>query len=866
MPTEVIKEDVWIPSTCQMCYNQCGIKIHRVDGIVVKIEGDPECPRAKGKICAKGNSGIMTLYNPYRLKSPLRRTNPEKGIGIDPKWQEISWDEALDSVSERLKKVREDDPRKLAILSFDMDFLQNLRGAFASAFGTNNVMAGPASYFCGNASHPISYMVNGAFHMDPDLDYCNYIILVGSQLGFLHGEAATLNTGKMSDARERGMKVVVVDPVCSTAASNANEWLPIVPGTDGAFCLSMLNVLINELGIFDVEFLKKYTNSPYLVGPDRHYVRDKTGKPLVWDAADGKAKTYDDSDVKDFAVEGSYQVNAVEVKPAFQLLKEHIKKYTPEEMENIVTIPAETIRRITKEYGEAARIGSTIVLKGKEMPWRPAVIYGRRGINAQKHCILSYWALELLNIVIGNVDIPGGSLGMNTVMLPGGEGNFSWEPLEGPDGMLVPNMIHIGGSHPQHNLVLSREVKPPESLDLLSLFPVTSVGGPLIQLATIYPEKFKLPYEPEVLIHTRCNLMMTSLNPKTVAEFLNKFSFIVSLSTELDETTEFADIVLPDTYYLERFDLYLSGEMNAHGVGLGDHCYQMRQPVIPPPANVRDFQEVLLDIAERVGFLKDVYHMLNVLLDLGEPYKLDLTEKYTWEEIIGIVGKSWFGPEHDHEWFKEHGFVKWTRRVEEVYPRVFIKPRIPVYLEHLIKAGEDVDKVTKELSITWDVSNYQPLPDWRPSPANEVNSPEYDLYAANYKLPFHTFSRTADNAWLQEMSEFHPYANKVLIHIETAREKGLKDDDLVWIQEATAGEKVQGRIKVTGGVHPKVVGIAGCFGHWADGLPVAKDKGIHFQRLFPTDFDNLWERIDTVGHTIDCSFKVKIFKAEEEQR
>ena len=175
--------------------------------------------------------------------------------------------------------------------------------------------------------------------------------------------------------------------------------------------------------------------------------------------------------------------------------------------------------------------------------------------------------------------------------------------------------------------------------------------------------------------------------------------------------------------------------------------------------------------------------------------------------------------------------------------------------------GEEVKRVTEEMSIPWDVSNYQPLPVWRPSPANEVKSPEYDLYAVNYKLPFHTFSRTIDNTWLKELTEYHPSAYYILINTQAAKRKGLEDGDLVWIQEATGGEKVKGRVKVTEGVHPEVVGIAGCFGHWAKGLPVAEGKGLHFNSLFPTDLDVLWERVDTVGHAMDFSFKVKVFKA-----
>src|SRR3972149_224939 len=112
------KEDTWVTSACGMCYSPCGIKVHRVNGVVVKIEGNPDFPHNLGRLCAKGNAAIMTLYDPNRVKAPLKRTNPAKGIGVDPKWVEISWEEALDTIAERLRKTRADDPRRLVMCSF----------------------------------------------------------------------------------------------------------------------------------------------------------------------------------------------------------------------------------------------------------------------------------------------------------------------------------------------------------------------------------------------------------------------------------------------------------------------------------------------------------------------------------------------------------------------------------------------------------------------------------------------------------------------------------------------------------------------------------------------------------------------------
>src|SRR3989338_2857881 len=87
-----VQEDTWIPTICDMCYNRCNIRVHRVNGVAVKIEGTPEAPPNLGKTCAKGNSALMSLYSPHRIKTPLISTNPQKGIGIVPGWKPISLD------------------------------------------------------------------------------------------------------------------------------------------------------------------------------------------------------------------------------------------------------------------------------------------------------------------------------------------------------------------------------------------------------------------------------------------------------------------------------------------------------------------------------------------------------------------------------------------------------------------------------------------------------------------------------------------------------------------------------------------------------------------------------------------------------
>jgi molybdopterin-containing oxidoreductase family molybdopterin binding subunit len=329
------------------------------------LEGNPESPHDFGFMCGKGNAGLIDLYNPNRLTKPLRRTNPEKGIGVDPGWEEITYEEALDIIVEKMAKIRKEDPRKLLLSVFDSQSFGQIGRPWFAAFGTPNITAGPAGYYCGNGYHNVTLVAHGTFFAEPDYKYCNYLLLIGSSNGFVVGTNPMGLTKMTADARRRGMKLVVVDPVCHHSGSKADEWIPIRPGTDAAFALGLLNVMLNDHGFYDREFLQKYSNGPYLVGSDEFYVRDaESGKPLVWDETAGKARPFNDADLGVPAIEGSFTVNGVNCKPAFEALKEHVRKYTPEEVEKITTVSADTIRRVGKEFGEAARIGATIKIGG----------------------------------------------------------------------------------------------------------------------------------------------------------------------------------------------------------------------------------------------------------------------------------------------------------------------------------------------------------------------------------------------------------------------------------------------------------------------------------------------------------------------
>jgi molybdopterin-containing oxidoreductase family molybdopterin binding subunit len=842
-----IWEDVWIPTACDMCYNVCTVQVHRVNGVAVKIEGIPEAPPNYGKVCAKGNAGLMNLYNPHRITGPLLRTNPRKGIGVDPEWKQIAWDEAMDLMVEKLRAARSKDPRSLVAATFDRCSYFVLR-AFMAAFGSPNTTNTSAGFFCGNGVHPVAFTLTGSNDVHPDLKFCNYLLIFGSSHGFVAQQNAMGLAREMAEARMRGMKLVVVDPVCTYAASKADEWVPIRPGTDTAFALSLMHVLVNELGLYDIPYLKKYTNSSYLVRPDGQYLRDpNNGSPLVWDVLNDRACTLDAIEPMDTALEGSFQLEGVNATPAFQLFKEHLRSYTPESASEITTIPSETIRRVAKELVKAARLGSTIEIEGHELPFRPAAACWYRGISAHKHGMVNGMSVAQINLLIGAVDVPGGLINATAA-------GPNWRPQEGPDGLIAPG-------NPFTNTHMSpmppRKVKQPESLELVELFPVSVYARTMFWLGVLHGEKFGLSYGPEVFIHCRSNMMAASGDPEVMAEALKRVPFMISFACHHDETTEFADLLLPDAHALERlvpvvFNPFI--HYNNAPLPGDDWSFNFQQPAVEPVGQSRYWMEVLLEAADRLNIVGDLYTAFNAAGHIEGPYRLDPSRKYTWEEICDRWLKSYCGQEHGLSYFQEHGYCKLGKRTaEQTYPRAFHKGRIPLYLEHFIGAGQDVRKFTEEHNIPWDTSDYIPLAEWRPCPAHTESPAEYDLFVVNQKVPFLTLTFTSENPWLVDLAHHNKKVFPVGMNAATGKRKGIVDGDEIEL-ETPSGKKVRAVARLTEGLHPECLAVPAILGRWVTSNDRARGQGVHFNSLLEYTVD----RLDTLSAALDACVKVKV--------
>ena len=271
-------------TTCYMCACRCGIRVHLKDGRVRYIDGNRDHPVNRGVICGKGASGIMTHTSPSRLRAPLKRVGP-RGSG---EFAEISWDEALETATGWLKDVRARDPSKLAFFT-GRDQSQALTGWFAQQYGTQNFAAHGG--FCSvNMAAAGLYTFGGSFWEfgEPDWEHTRYFML----FGVAEDHASNPLKIELGKLKEKGVKVVAVNPIRTGYGAIADEWIGIRPGTDGLFVGALIHELMRAQKI-DLEYLVRFTNAHWLViddpgaADDGLFARDADGKPLAFDKTTG---------------------------------------------------------------------------------------------------------------------------------------------------------------------------------------------------------------------------------------------------------------------------------------------------------------------------------------------------------------------------------------------------------------------------------------------------------------------------------------------------------------------------------------------------------------------------------------------------
>jgi sulfite dehydrogenase (quinone) subunit SoeA len=819
-------------TTCYMCACRCGIRVHLRDGAIRYIDGNPEHPINRGVICAKGASGIMKQVSPARLTRPLRRrAGAERGAG---EFEPISWEEAFSLVESRLRNIRASDPKKFALFT-GRDQMQALTGLFARQFGTPNYAAHGG--FCSvNMAAGMIYTIGGSFWEfgGPDLDRAKLFVMLGTAEDH-HSNPLKI---AISAFKRRGGRFVSVNPVRTGYSAIADEWVPIRPGTDGALLLALVHELIAH-GLYDREFVARYTNGGQLVVCDprsRHHgllAVDEDSDPvnehypqnqLWWDRHSNGAVPSHAPDT-DPALFGDFTLaDGTRVRPAFQLLADRVSGHTADWAAPITGIPAATIRRLAHEMGVTAR-DEKIELPiawtdcwGKEhqtVTGNPVAFHAMRGLAAHSNGFQSVRALAILMSLLGTIERPGGfrhKAPFPRAIPPSAKTPTGPEAVK-PDTPL-PGLA-LGWPASPEDLFVDDDGNPVRIDKAFSWEHPLSVHGLMHNVITNAWRGD--PYRLDTLMIFMANMAWNStMNTVEVRRMLNdrghdgeyRIPFLVVCDAFQSEMTAFADLVLPDTTYLERHDVMsMLDRPISEFDGPSD---SVRVPVVPPPGECRPFQDVLIELASRLGLPAFVNQ------DGSRKYR-DYPEFIVRHETepgsgIGFLAgwrgkdgeKSMLGEPNPKQWEMyaknncvfhhslppsyrymrnwNRGYMEWAQRVrmrrwgEPVLIHLYseVLQRFRLAAQGRWSGRRPPERLAKRVETYFD-----PLPFYyRPLELEATDLERYPLAAITQRPMAMYHSWDSQNAWLRQI---HGH-NYLFVNPATATACGIADDGWLWVE------------------------------------------------------------------------------------
>jgi thiosulfate reductase/polysulfide reductase chain A len=633
-----------IPTTCEMCVNKCSLIAVVENGVIHKLNPNPASPKSRGMLCARGNAGIQQVYDPARLKRPLIRTG-ERGEG---KWRPATWNEAWDFAAQKLSAVKEKYGPQGSLWSSTESFQEIFYKNLALSFGSPNIMR--HATLCLSAVN-LAYSLT--FGTVPAFDVLNskYIIISGANRmeAFITPDTMDLIEATM----ERKARLVYLDPRFTVTASKADEWYPIKPGTDLAFILALLNVIVNE-NRYDKEFVEKYI----------------TG---------------------------------------FDHLAEHVKPYTPEWAEPETEISAKDIIRIAREFSDAAP--RAVYYAGRRSSWYREDFQMRR-------------AQAILNAIVGSWDRQGG-------MVPNGKialGEYDFFPWDDPAAPRVDEMDKN--------------------------FPLASKGdGAYLKLrenvlaGTPYPVK-------AWMIHKQDPLNALPDQARTI-QMLQQMDFVGVVDIQMSDTAWYADVIFPESTYLERQDpLEVMSGINPVVV--------YRQPVIKPLHDTKTTLEIVQGLANRLG--------LSQYFD------------FTIEQWVNAQVKE-LPLDAPLEYLKKHG--------------IYVPPDFPKYGTTLNPEHRFVTKSGKiELfSERLQEFGYDPLPVYHPP--DQPPDGQFRLLVG--RKAYFTHANSTNNPWL---NAFAP-ENQLWLHPSAAEKLAVSDGDRVEVSSAVGTVRL--KVLVTQEIRPDCV-------------------------------------------------------------
>lgn len=733
-----------IKSICLQCPAGCGIIVKRVDGVPFHIRGnpdfptngtgrDPKRPVQHGGLCPKGVAGLQVLYDPDRIKGPLRRVGTRGAGG----WQPVSWNEALETVTRRLAEIRARAPEKVVFMGGRYQgSMEPLVQRFLRAYGSPNDL-GNGSVGSDGTKVALEMMQGVRDYPGFDWEHTNYVISFGASWLEAYRPTAYLlrAVGYLRRGRP-GMraKLVHVDPRFSVTSAKADEWVPIRTGTDAALALGIAHEIIAHEadGWLDREFIDAHT----------HGFED-------WTDAEGGAHV----GFRRYVLENWPTKRAAEV----------------------TGLEVGRIERLAEEF--AAR--------------RPSFAVGERGTSMQTNGLYTRMAIHALNALVGSVNRQGGVLIQQQAPL---------RPFPQPS---LDEVARRGLTKPRIDGAGTRRY--PLAVEVSQALPDAVLSG--------------RPYDVEALFLYYTNPLFSRTNADAHRRALERIPFVVSFSPFMDDSTRYADLVLPDHTYLERWqEVPILPSVGFPVVGV-------RQPVVERP-------------------LYDTRHTGDVILQIGRGLGGSLAEALPWKDYRALM--EWrLGGLHEVEGASVVGspeptFVKkveraggWWHRRDRLLPWAealrtpsgrfeFYASRIKTRLEAVRAEGEPLDALLSELQIEAR-GDEAFLPHYEP-PRQHGDREEYPFLLNTYKMMARAEGRGANQPWLQELGGVHvgeSWRTWLEINPARAKELGIGDGDLVWVESVRGRLPRPVRARHYPGARPDVVnmpfdqGHRG-YGHWAE--------------------------------------------------
>lgn len=797
-------------TTCYMCACRCGINVHLKDGKVAYIEGNRDHPVNKGVLCAKGSSGIMQVTAPSRLRAPLKRTGP-RGSGA---FEEISWEEALQIATGWMEPLRKSAPEKLAFFT-GRDQSQSFTSFWAQNFGTPNYSAHGG--FCSvNMATAGIYTMGGAFWEfgQPDWERTRLFMIFGVAEDH-DSNPIKMGLGKL---KGNGGKVIGVNPIRSGYNAIADEWVGITPGTDGLFILSLVHELLKS-GKIDLEYLTRFTNAPCLINEDpaseEHglLLRDADGKTIVIDRASGKPTAFDAKGVRpDLAAQ--FEQDGYTHRTVFQHLAERYLSddYSPEAVADKCGVPAGRIRAIAAElarvaFEEAFELDQAWTdFRGErheQMVGRPVSFHAMRGISAHSNGFQTCRALHVLQILLGTVEVPGGFRFKPPYPKPV-EAHPTPHchskpdcPLDGP---------HLGFVRGPDDLAL-KEDGSPARIDKAFTWenPMSAHGLMHMVISNAHAGD---PYKIDTLFLYMANMAWnSSMNTKGVMDMLTDkdengdyvIPRIIYSDAYSSEMVAYADLILPDTTYLERHDcISLLDRPICEADGAAD---AIRWPVIEPDRDVRGFQSVLIDLGARLGLPGFVNEDGSAKYEDYADYIVNHERRPGIGPLAGFrgdgsqTGRGGVNPDQMDRYIENGGFFiehvpdeaafykPWNEAYQDwaVGLGFYDKPQpylFQLYVEPLRRfqlAAEGHGKRQPPDHLRAQIrEKLDPLPIWYPPLEDDhVSETDYPVHALTQRPMAMYHSWGSQNAWLRQIHGQNP----LYVSSKIWKENGFRDGD-----------------------------------------------------------------------------------------